>query len=39
MTARTEVRLFDKKKNVVLLHDTGRSTGMELAGKIQEIMV
>jgi hypothetical protein len=38
MTAKTEVRLFDKKNNVELLNDIGRNTGLEVAGKINEIM-
>ncbi|MBM3417148.1 MAG: hypothetical protein FJY20_12110 [Bacteroidetes bacterium] len=39
MTARTEVRLFDKKKCTELLNDIGRNTGLEVAGKINEIMI
>lgn len=39
MTARTAVRLFDKKNRVDLLNDIGRNTGLEVAGKIEEIMI
>ena len=38
MTSTTHVRLFDKKSNTDLLNDTGRNTGLEVAGKIDEIM-
>ena len=39
MTSKTEVRLFDKRNKILLLDDTGRNTGLEVAGKIEEIMV
>ena len=39
MTAKTEVRFFDKKNQQLLLDDTGRNTGLEVAGKIEEIML
>jgi len=39
MTAKTEVRLFDKNNRTVLLNDIGRNTGLEVAGKIKEIML
>lgn len=39
MTAKTEVRLFDKKSRRELLNDIGRNSGLEVAGKINEIMV
>lgn len=39
MTALTTVNLFDKKSKMVLLADTGRNTGLEVAGAIQEIMI
>jgi len=39
MTAKIEVKLFDKKNKIVLLEDTGRNAGLEVAGKIEEIMV
>jgi tocopherol cyclase len=38
MTAKTNVRLFDKKNRTELLTDWGRNTGVEVAGKIREIM-
>lgn len=38
MTARTEVLLTDKKAKQLLLNDTGRNTGLEIAGAIQTIM-
>jgi tocopherol cyclase len=39
MTARVEVRVYDKKNRITLFHDTGRNTAIEVAGKIEEIMV
>lgn len=39
MTANTTVRLFNKKSRTELLNDTGRNTGLEIAGKIEEIMI
>lgn len=39
MTSLTKVQLYDKKTRRLILHDTGRNTGLELAGKIHEIMV
>lgn len=39
MTAKIEVMLTDKKENTVLLNDTGRNAGLEVAGKIKEIMI
>lgn len=39
MTSRVDVRLFDKKNKVVLLEDTGRNAGLEVAGKIDELFV
>jgi len=39
MTAKTKVRLFDKKIRTELLNDQGRNTGVEVAGNINEIMV
>lgn len=38
MTALTAVQLYDKKNRKVILDDTGRNTGLEIAGKISEIM-
>lgn len=37
MTSEIEAELFDKRNKVVLLHDTGRHAGLEVAGKIEEI--
>ena len=39
MTSTIDVRLFDKKNKKVLLEDTGRNAGLEVAGKIEEIFV
>jgi len=39
MTAKTEVRLYDKKRKKLILEGTGRNTALEVAGKIHEIMV
>jgi hypothetical protein len=39
MTAKTQVSLYDKKNKRMILEDTGRNTGLEVAGKIQEIFV
>ncbi len=39
MTAFTAVHLFDKKAKKSLLNDTGRNTGLEVAGAIEEIMI
>ncbi|MCB0855377.1 MAG: hypothetical protein KDD63_24305, partial [Bacteroidetes bacterium] len=39
MTSTIDVRLFDKRNKKVLLEDTGRNAGLEVAGKIEEIFV
>jgi tocopherol cyclase len=39
MTSEIEVILFDKKNNVLLLNDKGRNAGLEVAGKVEEIVV
>lgn len=39
MTALTTVKLFDKKAGSVLFQDTGRNTGLEVAGAVKEIMI
>ena len=39
MTARVEVKLFDQKKKQLIFNDLGRNTGLEVAGKIEEILV
>lgn len=39
MAAKIEVKLFDKKNKTVLLEDTGRNGRLEMAGKVEEILV
>jgi tocopherol cyclase len=39
MTSAIEVRLTDIKNNKTIFHDTGHHAGLEVAGKIEEIMV
>lgn len=39
MTAKTNLLLYDKKQKKILLEDVGRNTGLEVAGKINEIFV
>ena len=39
MTAKIEVKLIDKKSKKVLLEDVGRNAGLEVAGKLEEIIV
>ena len=39
MTANIEVQLYDKKSQKVLLEDTGRNAGLEVAGKVEEITI
>ncbi|MDF1865955.1 MAG: tocopherol cyclase family protein [Saprospiraceae bacterium] len=39
MTAKIEVKLWDKKNKTILLQDTGRNAGLEVAGKVEEILV
>ncbi len=39
MTAKIEVKLTDKKNKIVLLEDTGRNAGLEVAGKVEDILV
>ncbi len=39
MTAKLEVALFDKKTQQFILQDVGRNAGLEVAGKISEIMI
>lgn len=39
MTSEIEVQLLDKKNNVLLLSDTGRNAGLEVAGKVEEIRI
>jgi hypothetical protein len=39
MTSEIEVQLFDKLNQRVLFQDTGRNAGLEVAGKVEEIIV
>ncbi len=39
MTSQIEVQLFDKQSKKVLLHDTGRNAGLEVAGDVPEITI
>jgi len=39
MTAKTEFQLFDKKSKQIIFRDVGRNTALEVAGKIEEIMM
>ncbi len=39
MTSSITVMLTDKKNNIVLLSDTGKNAGLEVAGNIKEILV
>jgi hypothetical protein len=39
MTAEIEVWLFDKKTQKTIFHDTGRNAGLEVAGKVEEIIM
>ncbi len=37
MTSLIDVQLFDRKNNILLLSDTGRNAGLEVAGTINEL--
>jgi tocopherol cyclase len=39
MTSNIDVQLWDKKNNKLLLSDTGRNAGLEVAGRIEDITV
>ncbi len=39
MTSEIEVKLFDKKNNILLLNDKGKNAGLEVAGNVEEILV
>ncbi len=39
MTAKIQVKLTDKKTKKILLEDTGRNAGLEVAGKLSDILV
>ena len=38
MTAKIEVKLIEKKSKKILLQDVGRNAGLEVAGKLEEII-
>ena len=39
MTSNIEVLLSERKSKTLLLHEIGRNAGLEVAGKIEEIMI
>ena len=39
MTAQISIKLVDKKSKKVLLEDTGRNAGLEVAGRIEDVLV
>ncbi|MDD5185375.1 MAG: tocopherol cyclase family protein [Paludibacter sp.] len=39
MTSDIEILLYDKKNRSTLLHDTGRNAGLEVAGKVEKILI
>jgi tocopherol cyclase len=39
MTAKIDVKLFDRKRKCIIFEDCGRNAGLEVAGKISEIHV
>jgi hypothetical protein len=39
MTSRLEITLSDKTSGKILFRDTGRNASLEVAGKIEEIIV
>ncbi|MCB9345635.1 MAG: hypothetical protein H6576_18255 [Lewinellaceae bacterium] len=39
MTSKVEVKLYDKKRKAVIFEDTGRNAGLEVAGKVEEIVI
>lgn len=39
MTAKVDVQLFNKKTKQIVFEDTGRNAGLEVAGKIEEILL
>jgi len=39
MTSQIDVQLYDKKSHNIILLDTGRNAGLEIAGKIKEITI
>jgi len=38
MCSKIEVKLVDKKQNIILLQDTGRNAALEVAGNISELI-
>lgn len=39
MTSHIDVLLLDKRNKAIILNDTGRCAGLEVAGKVEEIMI
>jgi len=39
MTSLIDVQLFNKKNNNIILLDTGRNAGLEVAGKVEDITI
>ena len=39
MTSKLEVKLTDKKNKIVLLDDVGRNAGLEVAGRVEDVLV
>ncbi|MDP3645396.1 MAG: hypothetical protein Q8S54_19705 [Bacteroidota bacterium] len=39
MKAFVEVNLIDRKSGISIFNDVGRNAGLEVAGKIQEIII
>jgi len=39
MTSQIDVQLYDKKSQNIILLDTGRNAGLEVAGKIKDITI
>jgi tocopherol cyclase len=39
MTAKIDVKLYDQKNKVIMLNETGRNAGLEVAGKVEELFV
>lgn len=39
MTSEIELKLFDKKTETLLLNDTGKNAGLEVAGKVEDLIL
>ena len=39
MTSSLEIKLFNKKYKKIVFHDHGRNTALEVAGKINDIII